>query len=441
MILNSIVRFVPVTRIAGLLAFMSAMSFLPQIHAADPTFTVVPASGATGVSPTASVVFTFSESMDASATFASLFDTNGSTLSYSSTWSDNNEALTLTPITAFPTPDEVIWAVSGQDPSGDSLQGIPDGFYFIGSGGGETGPCDSGPNSNTLFTVSEEWLYDQNGPGAPTLDPNAPYTVSAELSLISNLSASAVSLSLPTSAVSNLTELTSQLFITAYATNELTAFQTAWPNGDYVFSVTGAAPISQATVAWTLTQPNAPQVVNYAAAQAVDPTKAFTLTWDAFTDPVSQSQIELDIDYNSCAGTGFFTNLPSTATSTTIPAGILESNTSYTNAVLFFVNALAITNTSPKYQTTGTRSTATFFTLTTIGGAASSPIHLTNAVWSGVDFTFNLSSSPGKPITVQYSTTLKSNNWANLMTITNVSGLVSITDTPPKTLRFYRAHY
>jgi methionine-rich copper-binding protein CopC len=429
-------------RTAELLAVVSVMSFLTQARAAGPTIvSVVPANGASGVAPSAPVVFTFSEAMDTTATVATFLDTNLATLSTTATWSTDQKTLTCTPSPPFPSPDEIIWSVTGQDTSGNPLQGNAAGIFII--GGSPIIPCDTVTHTNTEFVLEESWLYVQTSASPPALEPTIPYVVLAEVSLFSNLTASAASLTLPNSAVSNLADLLGdgQTFsISDFNTNEAN-LNASWPNGNYIFKTTGAS-LPAVTVAFNVAQPNAPQVSNFAAAQAVDSTEPFKLSWNAFSNRAGTNEIFVNIGYDQCAGTGFITNLPGTATSTTIPAGALLPASNYVNSTLGFISTTGTSSDSPKYTAGAVRSSVTSFTLTTIGGTGSGSLSFSNPVWSGGKLTFAITASPGKTITVQYSTTLEAGSWTTLLTTNSGSGTVTVTDTPSKTVpfHFYRAH-
>src|SRR5581483_5289828 len=130
-------------------------------------------------------------------------------------------------------------------------------------------------------------IYDQTNTAAPVLDPVTPYNFSAITSLSSNRTATNVALTLPTTAVSNLTQNFIQhesFFLFSTKTN-LAAFDAVFPAGGYSFNVQAAnsnqvVPLNFPS---TLAQPPAPHVSNFAAAQAVNPSSPFVLTWDAFS--------------------------------------------------------------------------------------------------------------------------------------------------------------
>jgi hypothetical protein len=77
-------------------------------------------------------------------------------------------------------------------------------------------------------------------------------------------------------------------------------------------------------------------------------------------------------------------------------------------------------------------------TFTTISAG---PLTLTNAVWSGGVFSFDVTSGAGQTLTVEYNSTLRSNQWHTLVTTNSPAGLVHIVDPQSSTNRylFYRA--
>jgi methionine-rich copper-binding protein CopC len=77
-------------------------------------------------------------------------------------------------------------------------------------------------------------------------------------------------------------------------------------------------------------------------------------------------------------------------------------------------------------------------TFTTISAG---PLTLTNALWSGGIFAFDVTSGAGQTLTVEYNSTLRSNQWQTLVTTNSPAGLVHIVD-PQSSANprlFYRA--
>ena len=66
---------------------------------------------------------------------------------------------------------------------------------------------------------------------------------------------------------------------------------------------------------------------------------------------------------------------------------------------------------------------------------------LTNALWSGGMFAFDVTSQVGQTFTVQYTSTLSTNQWQTLLTTNSPAGLVHIVDPQSSTnpSLFYRA--
>jgi hypothetical protein len=72
---------------------------------------------------------------------------------------------------------------------------------------------------------------------------------------------------------------------------------------------------------------------------------------------------------------------------------------------------------------------------------ANVPLTLTNAAWSPGAFSFDVLSPAGQTLTVEYSSTMRSNQWFTLLTTNSPSGRVRIADPQSSTnpRLFYRA--
>jgi hypothetical protein len=429
----------------GLLILTWAVMHVSTAQAA-PTITSPPP--ANGVSPSAAIVFTFSEAMNPDATTAMFIGTG--ILPTTEAWSAGDTVLTCTPAPTFPANTSITWFVSGENPAGDSLVGTTFGFFTTGTGSG--GGTGSGTNAITTFSVGKVHYYGQTTASSPTLDPTIPYTFFAGTSLSSNRTATSVVLTLPTAAVANLTKnpLHAESYYLSGFETSLTNYDATYPAGNYSFFVTAAS--SNQTVVVNLpttnimAQPNAPHLTNYLAAQAVNPTQAFVLAWDAFSGGTASDYIAVDIsgDYGSVYGS---TNIGSpgalngTARTFTIPAGKLQANSNY-DATISFYRYVAVTN-GTDYTTIAYRATTTAFSLiTTSGGASSGPLVLTNASWSSGVFSFDIICTNGQIVTVEYTTNLlAAAPWPKLLTTTNTGTQVHIVS-PEAALNnslFYRA--
>ena len=392
-----------------------------QAQAQPAVVSSVPADGATGVPTTAVVVFTFNVAMDPDFTDATFIDPSSpfTPIVTTPSWSAGNTVLTCTPTPSFPANKMIFWTVSGQGADGDPIEGTPFGSFTTGSGGTSTG---TGTNAFTRFSVGITHIYEQTSTAAPTPDATAPYNFSAITSLASNRSATNVALTLASGgAPQNLTRSFFQPEnFTLFAFNtSLTTFNTTYPSGNYTFNV--QATISNqtfvATLPASLQQPGAPHVSNYAAAQTVDATQPFTLTWDAFPGGTSTDNISVAIgDSFSSTNAGSPGALPGTATSITIPANTLRAGSNY-DCTIGFYRFTGATNGASRSLVY--RATTTQFTLTTQGGSTIGLLILTNAVHTPANFAFDVLCSPGQVVTVEYRTNLSAGLWRTLLSTTS----------------------
>jgi hypothetical protein len=260
--------------------------------------------------------------------------------------------------------------------------------------------------------------------------------------LSSNRTATNVVLTLPTAAVSNLTQLPLQpeMYILYGVNTSLSTHDATFPAGDYSFLVKAVS--SNQTVVVNLpttnimAQPGAPHLTNYAAAQTVNPSQAFVLGWDAFAGGTAADYIDVEVGtaYGS-PNPGLPGALTGTARTFTIPAGTLQPNSNYFSRVGFFRHVGA---TNANYATAAYRATYTEFSLSTTGIGQ---LVLTNASWTPSVFSFDVLCTNGQTVTVEYTNVLTAVNWTKLLT-TNSPGTQFHVVSPQATSYpslFYRA--
>jgi hypothetical protein len=425
-----------------------ALAFSLALHSsafAQPTIVYSsPADGATGVSATTPFIVQFSKPMNTQVTYASFFDhTTGNpfiTVDYA--WSADMTRVTNTPAPSWPPNKRIDWTMNGFDQDFNLLMGNVSGSFTIGGGGGTTG---SGTNKITTFTAGKIYYYDQTSTAAPFLDHSVSDGFGAATTLASNRTANAISVTLPTSVTDALAEDPSSpeayhFFDTS--TNN-SAFDAQYPSGDYLFNVQATSSNQQVTVTLpsTMPQPPAPHLSNFIAAQSVDPTQPFTLTWDAFNGGTANDFIIVQIETNFMTATlGSTGVLSGTATSVVIPAYTLPPSRFLSSCYLTFYHYNGVTNSS--YATFAYRASSTQFFMSTTAGSNTAPLVLTNGVRAsnGV-FSFVITSSAGQQITVLYSDTLQPGSWNTLLTTNSPGGQVLISDpgSPGSSHRSYRA--
>jgi hypothetical protein len=115
------------------------------------------------------------------------------------------------------------------------------------------------------------------------------------------------------------------------------ALDAAFPPGTYGVNMTSAilGPLSSTAALGADAFPTAPQVLNYLAAQSIDPTKDFDVTWAPFTGGTADDQIQLiifDTDGTVISDSGTLDGLQ---TSTTVYSSTLEASTTYKATLTF----------------------------------------------------------------------------------------------------------
>ena len=189
--------------------------------------------------------------------------------------------------------------------------------------------------------------------------------------------------------------------------------------------------------------PNTPQMTNFTAAQAINPSNAFTLAWQPFSGGTANDFIELKIRDSSSNTTVFRSGdfgtpgaLNGTNLSIVLPANTLSPGEIYF-AGLLFSKLTAVNNTSIP----GATGLVAFLKRTTVHlqTAGSAPaIHLNVIGFSSGNFQFSFNTQPGKNYQIQFADALP--NWQNLQFTNAASSEIIFTDTFASfnPARFYR---
>ena len=437
--LNSSLRLIPGNRLVALLVLVGLFLTLRQSQAAPTIVSTVPANMATGVSPTAPIVFTFSEAMNTAITMVTFMDmSTAQSLIPSAAWSVGNTVLTCTPVTPWTGNHMIMWTASGRSAAGIALTAT---YGFFTSAAAGTG-CDT--NAPMLsFTVAKGWMYGQTSASAPALNASSPYCFVPCMSLPCPRDATNVTLQLPAGGVYNmaLSSIPGHLTLIDCSYINQTAFEAAYPSGNYTFNVQSVGSNQPVTVNLPpdLTQPPAPRLTNYLAGQAINPAQPFVLAWDPFTGGTTADRISVEI-YGGVFRTptiGEAGGLNGTATAVVIPAGTFQPNHQYSGCVSFYHYRLITNGTA--YLTLTYRCSTTEFNLATGSGSVYCPV-ITNAGWAGVGkFRFDVLCSSNQTLVVERRTNMV-DIWKALSTNNSTSQSVPFTDpgagTNPRS--FYR---
>jgi len=423
--------------LAGVVLIL-ALSGLSRLQAQPTIVSVSPINGATGVATSSHVVFTFSTAM---STYSQAVFTNdaGSFLPVTSAWSAGNSVLTCTPVSGFPGNTVVHWYVLGFDAGATPLTGTTSGSFSTGAGGGSSG---SGTNALTVFSLSKSYLFSQTNTASPTPEVFNPYQFGASTSLMSNRTATTITLTFPAAGISNLSDtiLTpQQWYFVGFDTNQ-TAFESDFPQGLYTFNV--SATTSNQTLAVSLPanmpQPNAPHLTNYTAAQAINPAANFRLGWDPLTGGAGTTNFVFLTVIHS--GTNIFETgglttsnaLPGTTVTVTIPSNTLPAGSTFSGALAFY-HALVVTNNAFNVSVSY-RVSITEFSLATTGGA-SGPLSFVNPRLSSGTLAFDVSCSVGQTFSILSSSDLTRPlaQWTVLLTTNSPGTIVHFVDPRPTT--------
>lgn len=314
---------------------------------------------------------------------------------------------------AFEPPGQLVWEINGET----------------------AGSTITGTNATTAFVIGKSYLNLQNSAGAPTPNPFPACAFIATTALSSNQSANTVTLTLPSGGTSNLfyTIVNPGEFIFNADETNRAQFESVFPEGDYVFDARSSSSNEQvkATLPASMAQPNAPHVSNYDAAQSMNPSQPFTVTWDPFVGGTAADLVSLSVGYHAFQTPSPGTNgaLNGLATSVTIPAGTLVPNSNYVAQLIFF----HVTGTSNATYSTGAyRATVTQFHINTSGTGSPAPL-ISSPIWSGGALSFDVATSPGKALKVLFSTDISrpSAQWTTVVN-TNPTGTSAHITVPPQ---------
>jgi hypothetical protein len=410
--------------------------------AAPTLLSSVPAFMATGISPTAPVVLTFSEAMNTNVT-TGMFVAGTSLLTNTLvSWSDGDKVLTFSPVPSWPANQMITWmVVDGESLDGTLLEG--DAFGIFTTAAASTG-CD--PNASMLsFTTSKGAMYSQTSAGAPVLSSTTPYCFLGCMTLPCPQNATNVTLQWSTSPGPQnmaLSPIAGHLTLQNCGFATLAALDAAYPPGDYTFTIQSTSGSQPTTVNFppTLTQPPAPHLTNYLAAQSVNPAQPFSLGWDPLPGGSAADCISVEI-YGGVYQTptiGMAGALNGTATAVVFPAGTFQPNSHYSGCVTFYHYQMITNGTA--HIDLAYRASITEFDLAT-GAASTYQPTLSSPGWAGAGkFRFEVACPINQALVAEWRTNLQTGQWQTLATTNATTSRVQFTDpnAATHTRMFYR---
>lgn len=340
-----------------------------------------PASGENMTNRLTAVIFQFSEKMDSTRQPVQWSATqNGQPFTLDSTkffiaWDSEGQILTcLYNLTGggWPQNVEVTWTLPGgttgfRDRALNPLVPATGTFHTGQTGGG--GSCEgSSPSESAGFGMFKFLNYLQSGAGAPVDDPENGAFFYAFARIPDAPGRAAIEFPAdPAPAPHQLKFFGSPGFGIEFLSEQFTnqaSLEAAYPPGNYDFQLRNrtnpTVVITHVVMALSASgYPPVPHFSNYAAAQSIPTNTGFNLTWDAYTG-VNTNTDSLEIVITNPDGVEVLRlpdtcankPLPATATSVTIPAGLLSAGVQYT-ATLNFSRASDINRQMPNTTARG----------------------------------------------------------------------------------------
>jgi hypothetical protein len=299
-----------------------------------------------------------------------------------------------------------------------------------------------------LYAVTKAQSFTQTSAAAPVLLPTGGFAFASIINAHTGTSVTSATLKLPDMMVKTFGPVPGVGSLAVVGTfNTEAALDAAFASGGYQFTINA---VTDGTKTPTLNlgasnYPNTPTITNFAAAQDIDWTQDFTLTWGTFVSGGANDSIQLTIRRKN--GTQLFATpsfgspgvLSGTAASVVIPANTFVPGESYT-ATLYFgkiasvdlSSYLGVPGATAFIKTTEfpMKAPGTTPTITIRVGTAADSFDLTWNADIGRTYDLVRASDLSSPVTT----------WTRLALVTATSTTETWSDTPGVgvTKRFYR---
>jgi hypothetical protein len=341
-----------------------------------------PANGAANVSVSMPIVFVFNEPMANAESIAWSANVIADDFSYD--WSGDGLTLTCYYMTMLPEKATITWTLNPAsqpldfaDVAGNALPANTYSGSFTTAGGTSTNCYGGEDDGRGTGSVSKEVNYVQTSSAAPTPHPTRAATFLSSVTSPTNNPVTGAKVQVPGGPLLILTNFMGMglSFLNSELYASQTALDTARPGGNYNLQLTRSSGSPSANVSLSGTYPNTPQIMNYDAAQAINPAADFVLQWNGFTgasgtDSVSVSLINPVTFWiwtapDPCVPRA----LANTATSVTIPAGTLQGGTTYDCTLAYTRFPYSSTNAIADMQLLSMLQKSVSFTIKTTGGS------------------------------------------------------------------------
>ena len=437
--------------------------------------TTTPADGASAVPVTAAVRFVFDQAMQKTpgiggfppfAPGAVVWSGNGlDPGKFTYAWSGDGTTLLAEYAGDLPGTTKISWALNPATAvvklASEGGVELPEGLYSgsfttaAGSGGGGN-PCDDDgvPDGWGFYTVTKLLSYVQESASDPTRAMEDAFQFGALLQAPeAGPAVTAAQVVVPPNITKTLEGVPFGGFFVFNETFDTpAALNAAYPGGNYTLKLTqtGAA---ERSIAMSMpgSTPPTPKISNFAEAQAINATRAFTLRWNAFTGASADDSLVLSIMDQSdvvfqapdpCVPR----ELAVTATSIEIPANTLTAGKSYRATLSFGDVFYFSTNTVANMSGFGSIAATTEFEIKTTGGAGpgpAAPARFTSyRMLENGRPQMSLTGTAGMTYTLQRATRISPGDWQTAGTVVmDAGGNATFEDAQPGAFRplYYRA--
>jgi Bacterial Ig-like domain len=410
-----------------------------------------PTNNATGVPLNRLIRFTFNEAMQAAHSI--LWSANLTEAKFAYSWSGDARTLTCQYSENLPTNAIITWKLnpSGspalfKDAAGNALAADVYAGSFTTTNTIDL--CNVEPAYDPRGSFSMYWqvTYVQTGNGTPIEDTNSLPSFSAFLNSPTNNPVASAQVGLPGGSSLDLTNFFGTLFLNSDEYASQAQLDASRPPGNYTLHVNRSAGGSQSL---TLNRqvgdwPPTPQILNLPALQSADATVDVVVQWNGFTGAGQGDSI----GFTLMLGNVLIYNAPDpcvpivlekTATSITLPRGLLVAGRSYDASLRYFHFGAYDTNTIADIVAFAGVSKDLNFTIVTGGGVPAKAPTIGSPSLTNNQLQFQVTgASPGQSIQLQESITLQSGSWTTIQTVpADASGAATFT-IPITSIGFYR---
>lgn len=401
-----------------------------------------PSDGEANVPVNSSIAFSFDEPMRdrESVEWSGNVDSN----KFSYVWTADRRTLICSYATNLPANATISWALNPSSATCGAIEDLSGNqANFDQAGSFDTGSAGAGVKDVVLYGCGKQQQFTQTNSAVPAVTNGFQFQAFTELSAAYTITGGSVQ---PSNGLVRL--LTTDPYESGRNfdyqqdfTNQ-TSLDATFTNGFYIMAldcVHDGRRVATNSLTGN-TYPSIPHVSNFNAAQSVNSTQSFTLTWDAFVGGTTNDFIQVNLSdnngdvFSSPQMPGLPGALNGLSNSIVIPAGVLTPGQTY-EGELFFAKLITLnTNAYPGVTSLTFYGRRTDFNLATL---VQQPGLSQPARVSPTQFQFLLNGSAGQNYTIESSTTLT--NWSTLYVTNAPASAFSITDSnATNKWKFYR---